>query len=138
MRQRPLHFAAKPLCMLLILSFILLDLSSHPVQAGLIGTESIIRTQANEAARDRVFDFLAREEVQQAMAAQGVPTDEIAMRVAYLTDKEIERIAQDIDQLPAGADAGGIVGAVVFVFVLLLVTDILGLTKVFPFTRSIR
>jgi hypothetical protein len=31
-----------------------------------------------------------------------------------------------------------VVGAIVFIFVVLLVTDILGLTKVFPFTRSVR
>ena len=45
-----------------------------------------------------------------------------------------EYLAQ-IDSAPAGA---GIVGTLFTVFVILLVTDILGLTKVFPFTRPIR
>ena len=36
------------------------------------------------------------------------------------------------------APAGGIIGVILFVFFVLLVTDILGFTKVFPFTRSIR
>ena len=44
-------------------------------------------------------------------------------------------LAGKVGTAPAGA---GIVGALVFVFVVLLVTDILGLTKVFPFTRSVR
>ena len=44
------------------------------------------------------------------------------------------RLAGQIDQAPAG----GIIGVILFVFFVLLVTDILGFTKVFPFTRSIR
>ena len=31
-----------------------------------------------------------------------------------------------------------VIGVILFVFFVLLVTDILGFTKVFPFTRSIR
>jgi hypothetical protein len=44
-------------------------------------------------------------------------------------------MANQIDSMPAGGD---VLGVLLFVFVLLLVTDILGLTKVFPFTRSAR
>jgi hypothetical protein len=33
---------------------------------------------------------------------------------------------------------GEILGAIVLVFIVLLITDILGYTKVFPFTRSIK
>jgi hypothetical protein len=55
-----------------------------------------------------------------------------------MSDDEILKISSEIDTLPAGGDLGGIVGAVVFVFVVLLITDILGLTKVFGFTRSVR
>jgi hypothetical protein len=31
-----------------------------------------------------------------------------------------------------------VIGTIVFIFVVLLITDILGFTKIFPFTRSIR
>ena len=34
--------------------------------------------------------------------------------------------------------AGPILGIILTIFVVLLITDILGFTKVFPFTRSIR
>jgi hypothetical protein len=40
-----------------------------------------------------------------------------------------------MDQLPAGGD---ILGIMFTIFIILLITDILGLTKVFPFTRSVR
>jgi len=44
-------------------------------------------------------------------------------------------LADKLDSLPAGGD---VIGALVLVFVILLVTDILGYTKVFPFTRSVK
>jgi len=50
-----------------------------------------------------------------------------------LTDDEARLLAQRIDQMPAG---GGIVGAIVLIFLVLLVTDVLGLTDVFPFTKK--
>jgi len=55
-----------------------------------------------------------------------------------MSDEEVSKISSQIDTLPAGGDFGGIVGAVVFVFIVLLITDILGFTKVFGFTRSVR
>ena len=60
---------------------------------------------------------------------------EARKRIAALSDEEVAAISSRIDALPAG---GEIVGALLFVFVLLLVTDILGFTKIFPFTRSVR
>jgi hypothetical protein len=65
----------------------------------------------------------------------GVDKSEAQARVAALTDAEAASMANQIDSMPAGGD---ILGVLLFVFVLLLVTDILGLTKVFPFTRSVR
>jgi hypothetical protein len=48
------------------------------------------------------------------------------------------QIAAQIDTLPAGGDAvGSLISAAVFVFVVLLITDLLGLTRVFSFTRPI-
>ena len=52
-----------------------------------------------------------------------------------LTDQEAQLLAGRIDKLPA---AGDVIGALLLVFILLLITDILGYTKVFPFTRPIR
>ena len=57
-------------------------------------------------------------------------------RVDALTDAQIERIAGRFEQLPAGG--ASVVGVLFAVFVILLVTDILGLTRVFPFTRPAR
>jgi hypothetical protein len=44
-----------------------------------------------------------------------------------------------LDELPAGEGAGAIgviVGAILIIFLVLLVTDLLGLTDVFPFVKK--
>ena len=113
-------------------------------QAGLVGTAQVAEVQgmvsvdvAAAAQRAQVLSYLDRPEVVAGLAERGASADEARSRVAALTDAEVVQLAHTLDTAPAGAD-GGIVGAIVFIFVLLLVTDVLGLTKVFPFTRSAR
>lgn len=103
-----------------------------PAAAGMIGTESVTAA----ASRDRIGAALARGDVRARLEASGVRSDEVQARVNALTDDEAAQLAQQLDNLPAGGD--GIVGAIVLVFVVLLLTDILGYTKVFPFTRQAR
>lgn len=112
-------------------------------QAALIGTEQVAAAQGVVSAdaqaasqRAHVLSFLDRADVAQGLADRGVSVDAARARVNSLTDAEVEQLAHTIDTAPAGADS--ILGVLVFIFVLLLVTDILGLTKVFPFTRSMR
>lgn len=130
---------AKPLCLLLVVSFALLDLTSQSARAGMIGTEALLGAEAREDGRARIAAFLDREDVRQVLVEQGVNPEEARARVAGLSDAEVQRIAGQLDRLPAGAGSlGTIVGAVVLIFLVLLVTDILGLTKVFSFTRTVR
>lgn len=109
---------------------------TQSVQAALISTEQVVSAAAAEQNRAKIAAAFDRSDVQAELQKMGISKDEAQARVAALTDAETASVATQIDSLPAGGD--GIVGALVFVFVLLLVTDILGLTKVFPFTRSVR
>ncbi|MCI3953327.1 MAG: hypothetical protein K0R53_2827, partial [Burkholderiales bacterium] len=70
------------------------------------------------------------------MQQLGVDPAAARARVDALTDDEAAQLAGHIDQLPAGADSFW--GVLLAIFVILLITDILGLTKIFPFTRSMR
>ncbi len=108
-----------------------------PQGAGSAEAPRLITTeQAVAPGRALLEQTLARADVAAALEARGVSLDAARARVAALTDDEAAQVAARIDQAPAGAD--GVLGTIVFIFVLLLVTDILGLTKVFPFTRSAR
>ena len=89
--------------------------------------------------RERVQSFLMREDVQRQIKALGVDADEAAKRVAGLSDAEVEQIVSRLDRLPAGQDStvGPIVGALLIIFIVLLITDLLCFTKVFPFTHCV-
>jgi hypothetical protein len=100
-----------------------------PVQAGMVSTQEAVE-------RERIANVVDRADVQAQLQAYGVNPSEVKARIAALTDEEAAELAARIDSLPAGGI--GIVGAILVVFLVLLITDILGLTKVFPFTRAMR
>jgi hypothetical protein len=108
-----------------------------PAQAALVSSAQLL--QGESTARDKIGAFLARAEVQRQLVARGVEPAEVKARVAALSDDQAQDLAARIDQLPAGGDAGvgDVLGVLLLIFVILLITDILGLTKVFPFTRPI-
>lgn len=129
----------RPVSLILVVSFMLLDFSVSVGQAQIIDTHRVLAAQQQDATRQRVVDFFAREDVQQALMQQGVDIGEADKRVASLSAAELEELARTLDRLPAGGDAvGSIVGAAVFIFVLLLITDLLGLTHVYPFVSNRR
>ena len=109
---------------------------TQTVQAAIISTEQVVTVAAAQQNRAKINATFERADVQAELQKMGITTEEAQARVAALTDAETASIAHRVDSIPAGGD--GIVGALIFIFVLLLVTDILGLTKVFPFTKSIR
>ena len=104
-------------------------------QAAIVSTDEAMSTPVAAANRDRVNTFLTRADVRKALQEQGVNGDAAVERVKAMSDNEVAQLAGRIDQAPAGGD---ILGILFTIFIVLLVTDIMGLTKVFPFTRSIR
>lgn len=123
----------RPIAAALVVSMSALSL---PVQAAPVSTEEVIAEQTVQGDRAEVQAFLAREDVARQLASMGVNPAEAQARVAALSDDEARDLAGKVKDMPAaGAD---VLGVLVFIFIVLLITDILGFTKVFPFTRSIR
>ncbi|ARU48520.1 PA2779 family protein [Sulfurospirillum diekertiae] len=121
---------------LIIAFFISLSLFSTTMFAGVISTKDVLHESSSNVS---INGFLAKQEVQAKLAELGVSSETIQERIASLTDEEIAQINQKIDSMPAGGNAGGaILGVLVFIFIVLLITDILGFTKVFNFTKSAR
>lgn len=104
-----------------------------PAHAALVGTQQVLHPDSS--ARSHINAWLARDEVRRALVSTGVDLGQVQARVDALTDEEATDFAARIDRLPAAGDVLGILFAI---FVILLITDILGLTRVFPFTRPIR
>ena len=112
-----------------------LGLPLQSTHAGLVGTDKVAVSAQSQSERERIRFFLDREDVRNELQIQGVDVNTAKARVDALTDEEVQKVAGKLDQMPAGGD---IIGILFTVFVILLVTDILGFTKVFPFTRSIK
>ena len=105
-------------------------------EAAIVTTDQLAMPVAGDTARDRIRTFLERDEVRAELQAHGVSAADARARVDTMTDEEAQRIAGRLDTLPAGGT--DLLGVAFAVFIILLITDILGLTKVFPFTRSAR
>jgi hypothetical protein len=134
-----LHSVFRALAMPMALVFALATVPLAPARAGLVPTEEAVAAMGAAAERAKVAEFLGREAVRAELGALGVDPAEAQARVAGLSDDEVRTIAGRIDELPAGQSAlGVIIGAAVLIFIVLLITDILGFTKVFNFTRSVR
>jgi len=104
-------------------------------QAGMVTSTESFATPAQTDARAKVSAVLAREDVRAGLAERGLSVEQAQARVQAMTDDEVNQLAGRIDQLPAGGD---ILSMMFTIFIILLITDILGLTKVYPFTRAIR
>ncbi|MDD3619232.1 MAG: PA2779 family protein [Desulfobulbaceae bacterium] len=127
---------AQPMSIVLIISFLLLNFAAQAARAEMISTETAIALTGKENSRATVAAFLERMDVRQTMERQGVDMAEAMKRVNALSDEEVLRLAQQIDQLPAGGNGfGTVVGAILVIFLVLLITDILGLTHVFSFVN---
>jgi hypothetical protein len=121
---------------MVIVTMLSMSLPMQSAFAGMVNTDQAVSHELAVQDRARISAFLDRSDVIAQMQKQGVTASEAKARVYALTDDEAHNIAGKLDQLPAGGD--GIIGALVFVFIVLLITDILGLTKVFPFTHAIK
>ena len=107
------------------------------VLAAMIETEAMLDSTGAQQARDDINSLLLREDVQNALMAQGINPIEAKARIDSLSDAEVIRIADEINKLPAGAGGSAVsfpawysavaIGAVVLIFV-----GIVWLAKTFP------
>ena len=106
-------------------------------RAGMIGTQQVVAAQGAAEDRARLDAALQRDDVRAQLQAFGVDPADARDRVASLSDAEVRLLAERAGELPAGSGAlGAVIGATIFVFIVLLVTDILGFTDVFPFVTK--
>jgi hypothetical protein len=108
-----------------------LPMTAH---GAMIGTQAVI---AEQGAVDRALlvATLERADVQQQLVSLGVDVQQARERVAAMTDEELQTLNGKLKELPAGGD---VIGAVVLIFLVLLITDIAGFTDIFPFVKKHR
>ena len=126
----------RPVSHLVVLGLLALSLHLPVAHAGMIGTEAVVSAAQTQQNRERLHSTLNRDDVQAQLLARGVDPAQVQARMDSLTDEEVQALATNMDQLPAGGD--GVVGALVLIFIILLITDLMGLTNIFPFIKHPR
>lgn len=127
----------KPVGLFLAVLMLILSGPGQSAMAAMVGTESVINADHAQNAREYLSSLLARQDVKNALLSQGIDPGEAENRMASLTDEEAIRVADQLQELPAGGDFFTVLLIVVFlVFVILLITDITGYTDIFPFVKA--
>lgn len=124
-----IHYFRKTLVVLAIATTSLFV--AVPASAGMVGTASLSsETMQITTGVDSLVE--QRQWIQTQLETNGVESAQAALRVSSLSDDQVKQIHQRIDEMPAGSSA---LGTVAFIFLVLVITDLTGLTDVFPFIR---
>jgi len=134
--MRLLRQKAKPISVFLSILMLLLALPYQSTLAAMIETETVLDMSRGQEARAYLNRIIAREDIQDLFISQGVEPLEAKARIASLSDAEVVRLYDQIEQLPAGgSDIAIVFGTIAIIFIVLLITDILGYTNVFTFVK---
>jgi len=114
----------------IFLSILLALMPLLPAQAAMIGNDQIVNQGLSHQTRDGLQQLFEQETAQQQLQAWGVNPDQIKSRIDSLTDAELARINQQVNDLQAGGD---VLGILLVIFLVFVITDIIGATDVFPF-----
>lgn len=108
-------------------------------RAEMVTTDAAVSKYAAYADRSFLLQEIQRDEVRAEIIAAGVDPEEAERRLMAMSDEEVALLVSQIEDGSAGGDAiGTIVGALLTVFIVLLVTDLLCLTSVFSWVRCQR
>lgn len=102
---------------------------SQPANAGMLGTQSLLPHSLSQQDQQQ-----ARQQIENQLIELGVEADMAKARIASLSDQQVADITNRLNDLPAGADAGGVILTVFIVFV---ITDVIGATDIFPFIHPV-
>ena len=113
-----------------VVALVMFSASLNSAQAGMISNATIIQ----QLDRQQAVALFDRADVRSQLTQLGVDPELAKSRVAAMSDAEITQLNQHLADQPAGQD---ILGLAFMVFVVFVITDMLGATDVFPFVKNI-
>jgi len=113
----------------------LLGAQLNPAYAAMVGTTTALQQAQHSYERTELLEMLDREGVQSQLQSMGVDAEAAKQRVAAMTDDEILQLNARLAEMPAGGDGLGII---LLLFVIFIITDMLGATDIFPFVHPVR
>ena len=98
-----------------------------PAYAGIVGTDKSFTEHSAQQDREKLRALMARDEVQGLLADNGLTVEQAQQRVDALTDKEAQQLAENFDEQAAG----GILIALLIIFLVFIILELAGVTDVF-------
>ena len=105
---------------------LLISTPSQSVLAALINTEIVLAEDQSQASRQYLLQVLAREDVRSTLIAQGIDPQEAEARIASLSDSEVIKLTDQIENLPAGQGVIELtIGVLIIVLLVVLIIKLL-------------
>ena len=114
--------------------FAMIGLQVAPVQAGMVSNDDLLIQAQHNISVEQIITMLDREDIKKSLTAMGVSPSAAKMRVSQMNDSELAQLNQSIEESPAGS---GALGVIFTVFIVLVITDLMGVTDIFPFVKNI-
>jgi len=118
-----------------LLSVTLMSLSFTSAQAAMVSNDMLINRVQHSDAKTELLQTINRSEVKQQLLNMGVKQENIESRINLMTHEEIARLNQQIAELPAGGT--DVLGVLLIIFIIFVITDIIGATDIFPFIKPV-
>jgi len=118
-------------CAIGILSVALINMGVSGVASATIVDTATLVAVDREADLNLVRGQLDRADVRAQMEKMGMDASAVDRRIANLNDRELHRLAADLQNAPAGGDVLAVIGAV---FVVLLILELVGVIDIFKKT----
>ena len=122
--------AIKRLALSVLIAVGMLSLSM-PAQAAMVGTGQIVGVAGGQTLSPIAMQQ-KRDWIQVQLKEAGISPADSALRVSSMSDEQVIQIHKRMDEMPAGA---GTAGTILLVFAILAITDLMGVTDIFPFIR---
>jgi hypothetical protein len=119
--MHPIRKKAQPIALIMIILTLLLSVPYQAAFAAMVDTETMLDMSRSQEARETLKQFMVRQDVRSAIVSQGLDPLEADARVNSLSDAEVIQLADQIDQLPAGGEALGLLVTVLVIVILVLV-----------------
>lgn len=113
---------------------LLLVATTAPAQAAMVGTDQVLTDARAETQRAELIRMIERDQVQQQLEAMGVDPAHAKERVQRMTDAELAQLHGRMKEAAAGGD---VLGVALVVFIVFVITDVIGATDIFPFIHPV-
>ena len=118
----------------LFLAIALFSVSLSNAHASMVSNNQIINSINHTSDKANLLQTIKRTDVQEQLASLGVNPADIESRINQMTHEEIAQLNQQMTELPAG---GGVLGTLTLIFIVFVITDVIGATDIFPFIHPV-